>query len=96
MGIAPLVPKMPRWYNYLGAFSKDDYETFLSICEINPSSLVNEEGMKHLICEQFESNRINLMARLMIRKAIFRGDLTKKDDGYEYSGENFCSFVRAG
>lgn len=84
---------MASWYNYLGIFTADDYETFLSVCEINPSRNTKELIME-LIAEQFESNRLSLMSHLMIFSAVRNGHLVSKGGKYNYAGPQTFSFVR--
>lgn len=84
---------MAKWYNYLGFFSNEDYEMFLATYEIN-QLLTTKKELKELIYEIYETEKIELMAELMLRKAIFHDHIAKKDDTYSYTGPNYACFVR--
>lgn len=81
---------MAKWYNYFGLFSSQDYYEFLSIYELNPW-ITTKIGLKHLIKEHFESYKVDMMIELMIKKAIYLGDIIKTDEGYMYNGPRFVS-----
>ena len=82
----------PKWYNYIGIFTSDEYGTFLATYQLNPSCETKKD-LIDLVYEMYEEE-VWLVARGMILLALHRKDIVITNGVYVYNGGNYSEFVR--